>query len=96
VIAQVRVGDVFYCSDMAKSIETTPRGKQRAIQTCTEMGKTMHYNPWFAGKQIAMPQPIRSEGQVEYQDKTKATVDQMAHDVVSFLQMGGRARNGSA
>jgi ubiquinol-cytochrome c reductase cytochrome c1 subunit len=84
--AQVRMGDVFYCSDIVKSTETTPRGKQRAIQTCTEMGKTMHYNPWFTGKQIAMAAPLRSEGQVEYQDKTKATVDQMAHDVVSFLQ----------
>lgn len=46
---------------------------------------TMHYNPYFAGNQIAMAPPL-SEGIVTYADGTKATVDQMAKDVVNFLQ----------
>lgn len=46
---------------------------------------TMHYNPYFAGKQIAMAPPL-SEGIVTYSDGTKATVEQMAKDVVNFLQ----------
>jgi ubiquinol-cytochrome c reductase cytochrome c1 subunit len=44
-----------------------------------------HYNPYFPGGWISMAAPL-SEGAVEYQDGTKATVDQMAHDVVIFLQ----------
>lgn len=49
------------------------------------LGPGMHYNPYFPGGQIAMPQPI-SEGQVTYQDETPASVDQMSKDVVNFLQ----------
>jgi ubiquinol-cytochrome c reductase cytochrome c1 subunit len=44
----------------------------------------MNYNKYFPGHQIAMPQPL-NDGQVTYADGTKATVPQMAHDVVTFL-----------
>jgi ubiquinol-cytochrome c reductase cytochrome c1 subunit len=44
----------------------------------------MYYNEYFPGHQIKMPPPL-SPNQVEYADKTPATVPQMAHDVVSFL-----------
>jgi cytochrome c1 len=44
----------------------------------------MSYNKYFAGNQISMPPPL-SEGQVDYADGTKATVAQMAEDVVTFL-----------
>lgn len=81
----VKKGDLFFCSDIVKSTEEID-GKTVRTESCTEVGKTMHYNPYFAGKQVAMPAPLHAEGQVEYQDGTKATVPQMAHDVVSFLQ----------
>jgi ubiquinol-cytochrome c reductase cytochrome c1 subunit len=45
----------------------------------------LYYNPYFYGEQIAMPAPL-SDGIVEYSDGTKATVDQMAEEVVVFLQ----------
>lgn len=45
-----------------------------------------HYNTYFPGHVIKMPAPLSSEGQVTYQDNTPATVDQMARDVVNFLQ----------
>lgn len=45
----------------------------------------MHYNAYFPGHQIAMAQPIH-DGQVTYQDGVEASVDQMSHDVVNFLQ----------
>lgn len=45
----------------------------------------MHYNPYFPGMQIAMAAPL-SDGIVTYTDGTKATIDQMARDVVNFLQ----------
>ncbi len=50
------------------------------------MGGGMNYNRYFPGNQIAMTPPLREEGQVEYADGTKATVEQMAFDVVNFLQ----------
>ncbi|MFQ3306860.1 MAG: ubiquinol-cytochrome c reductase cytochrome c1 subunit [Candidatus Midichloriaceae bacterium] len=50
--------------------------------------ENMYYNEYFSagGNQLAMTPPIHTEGQVEYSDGTKATVDQMAKDVVNFLQ----------
>src|SRR5690348_11497980 len=45
----------------------------------------IHYNPYFANLNIAMPPPLTSEGQVTYADGTKPTVDQMAKDVAAFL-----------
>lgn len=44
----------------------------------------MNYNPYFAGRQIAMVPPL-NEGAVEFADGTKASVEQMAKDVTSFL-----------
>merc|ERR1712178_196547 len=44
----------------------------------------MHYNPYFPGGQIAMPQPLM-DGAVEFEDGTQATISQMAKDVCVFL-----------
>ena len=49
-----------------------------------EMAEGMNYNVYFPGGQIAMPPPL-SEDLVEYADKTRATVAQMARDVTTFL-----------
>ncbi len=43
-----------------------------------------YFNPYFPGGNISMPPPL-SPNQVTYSDGTKATVDQMAHDVSTFL-----------
>jgi ubiquinol-cytochrome c reductase cytochrome c1 subunit len=51
-----------------------------------KLGENMHYNPYFPGRQIAMTPPLVLEGQVTFDDGTKATIDQMAYDVVNFLQ----------
>lgn len=44
----------------------------------------MNYNKAFAGNMIAMANPLFEDG-VEYADGTKASVDQMAKDVTTFL-----------
>lgn len=44
-----------------------------------------HYNTYFPGHWISMAPPL-SDNAIEYQDGTKSTVDQMARDVVVFLQ----------
>ena len=46
---------------------------------------SLYYNPYFEGGQIAMPPPL-TEGPVTFSDGTPATVEQMAKDVVVFLQ----------
>lgn len=48
-------------------------------------GNGLHFNPYFANLNIAMPPPLTSEGQVQYADGTKPTVDNMARDVSAFL-----------
>src|SRR3954453_20260688 len=45
----------------------------------------LHYNPYFANLNLAMPPPLTTAGQVSYEDGTKPTVDQMAKDVAAFL-----------
>ncbi len=44
----------------------------------------LNYDPYFPRHQIAMPPPL-SNGSVMYADGTPATVEQQAHDVVTFL-----------
>jgi ubiquinol-cytochrome c reductase cytochrome c1 subunit len=43
-----------------------------------------YFNPYFPGGNISMPPPLTAN-QVTYSDGTKATVDQMAKDVSTFL-----------
>ncbi len=44
----------------------------------------MHYNTAFPNHQISMPPPF-SDGQIDYDDGTPATVSQMSRDVTEFL-----------
>ncbi len=43
-----------------------------------------YFNPYFEGWNITMPPPLKANT-VTYSDGTKATVEQEAHDVVTFL-----------
>ena len=43
-----------------------------------------YYNPYFEGWTIGMPTPLVASA-VTYSDGTKATIDQEAHDVATFL-----------
>ena len=49
-----------------------------------KVSEGMNYNAAFEGNQIAMAAPL-SEGAVTFSDGTKASVEQMAHDVTTFL-----------
>jgi ubiquinol-cytochrome c reductase cytochrome c1 subunit len=52
----------------------------------TKTPEGLHYNPYFANLNLAMPPPLTSEGQVTYAPgNPKPTVDQMAKDVAAFL-----------
>lgn len=81
--------------DLSLIIKARPDGANYLYALLTGYGKTtpkdmvltdgQFYNPYFPGGNILMPAPL-SEGQVTYSDGTKASVDQMAHDVTNFLQ----------
>ena len=44
-----------------------------------------YYNPYFEGWAIGMPNTALGANAVTYSDGTKATIEQEAHDVVTFL-----------
>jgi len=79
-IIKARENGANYVYSLLTGYEDPPQGFQ--------LGENMHYNPYFSGggSQFAMTPPLTSEGQVEYTDGTKPTVDQMAKDDVNFLQ----------
>ncbi len=76
LIIKAREGHENYVYSLLQGYEEPP-----ADVTPVE-GK--YYNRYFPGHWISMPPPL-SEGQVEYQDGTPATVPQMAADVAQFL-----------
>lgn len=49
-----------------------------------EISTGLHYNQYFPGHKIAMPQPLTKDI-ASYSDGTKASVEQMAHDVTTFI-----------
>jgi ubiquinol-cytochrome c reductase cytochrome c1 subunit len=49
-----------------------------------QMQDGMSYNRYYTGHQIGMPPPLQAD-RVTYADGTPATVEQMARDVVTFL-----------
>jgi ubiquinol-cytochrome c reductase cytochrome c1 subunit len=76
--------------------------KGQALPAANRPGASLHFNPYFANLNVAMPPPLTADGQVTYADGTPATVDQMAKDVSAFLlwtaepNLQGRHKSGSA
>jgi ubiquinol-cytochrome c reductase cytochrome c1 subunit len=48
-------------------------------------GNGLYFNPYFANLNLSMAPPLTADGQVTFDDGTKATKDQMAKDVAAFL-----------
>ena len=84
LIAKSREGGPHYTYSLLTGYQEQPADLlKRFPDAKTPAG--LHYNPYFANLNIAMPQPLVAEGQVSYTDGTKPTVDQMAKDVSAFL-----------
>jgi len=77
VITKARAGGADYVYSILTGFHEKPPAGFTVLP-----GK--YFNPYFNGWNISMPPPL-SPNQVTYADKTNATVDQMAHDVVTFL-----------
>ena len=76
LIVKARNGGVDYLYALLTGYIELPKGMN--------MAQGMSYNPFFSNQAIAMSSPL-SEDLVEYTDGTKADVEQMSRDVVTFL-----------
>mgnify|MGYP001549789960 FL=1 len=84
LITKARDGGAAYVYSLITGFQPmAPEVKKEFPDFDTPPG--LYYNPYFANLNLAMPPPLTSEGQVQYKDGTKPTVDQMAKDVAAFL-----------
>jgi ubiquinol-cytochrome c reductase cytochrome c1 subunit len=84
LITKAREGGAAYVYSLLTGYQNPPAELLKKFPA-SKPGPNLHFNPYFANLNIAMPPPLTSEGQVTYADGTKATVDQMAEDVSAFL-----------
>jgi ubiquinol-cytochrome c reductase cytochrome c1 subunit len=84
LITKSREGGAAYVHSLLTGFQPQPAELLKKFPDAkTPLG--LHYNPYFANLNIAMPPPLTTSGQVTYADGTPATVDQMAKDVSAFL-----------
>jgi ubiquinol-cytochrome c reductase cytochrome c1 subunit len=84
LITKAREGGAAYVHSLLTGYQNQPAELLRRFPDA-KTPPNLHYNPFFANLNIAMPPPLTSNGQVTYADGTPATVDQMSKDVAAFL-----------
>jgi len=78
LMAKAREGGPSYIESLLTGYQNPPAGYQ--------VPPNLHYNPYFANLNIAMPPPLVADGQVTYGPGNPApTRTQMATDVSAFL-----------
>src|SRR3954453_1566732 len=85
LITKAREGGAAYVYSLLTGFQNQPAELLKKFPEA-KTPPNLHYNPYFANLNIAMPPPLTSNGQVQYQDGTNPTVDQMAKDVAAFLE----------
>ena len=105
LMAKAREGGEAYIYSLLtgyRNAATYRNEKGEALPAANRPGQGLHFNPYFANLNIAMPPPITADGQVTYADGTPSTVDQMSKDVSAFLlwtaepNLQGRHKSGWA
>ncbi|PLK27038.1 cytochrome c1 [Novosphingobium sp. TH158] len=81
LITKARHGGAAYVHSLLLGYQEPPANLPKENRP----GAGLHYNPYFANLNIAMPAPLTGDGQVTYTDGTKATKDQISEDVSAFL-----------
>ncbi|MDC0216393.1 cytochrome c1 [Candidatus Pelagibacter sp.] len=76
VLVKARTGGANYVYSVLLGYDEAPSN--------LDIDDGVYYNKYMPGNKIMMPNPL-SEDLVEYNDGTKATPEQMAKDVVTFL-----------
>jgi ubiquinol-cytochrome c reductase cytochrome c1 subunit len=84
LITKAREGGAAYVYSLITGYQNQPADLLKQFPDA-KTPPSLHYNPYFANLNIAMPPPLTSNGQVSYEDGTNPTVDQMARDVAAFL-----------
>jgi len=84
LITKAREGGAAYVYSLLTGFQNQPAELLKKFPDA-KTPPNLHYNPYFANLNIAMPPPLTTTGQVTYADGTPATVDQMAKDVAAFL-----------
>lgn len=84
LITRARHGGADYVYAVLTGYSEDPQLQKELLPNGIPQGA--YFNTAFAGHAIAMPQPLTGPDMVTYADGTSATVPQMAHDVVTFLQ----------
>jgi ubiquinol-cytochrome c reductase cytochrome c1 subunit len=88
LMTKAREGGAAYVHSLLTGF-TSPDGYRNEhgtpLPASAKPPQNLHFNPYFANLNIAMPPPLTTDGQVTYADGTKPTVDQMAKDVSAFL-----------
>ena len=76
VIVKARGGGADYIYSLLLGYDDPPSD--------TILDSGVYYNAYMYGNNIKMPKPL-SDGQLEYNDGTEATEEQMAKDITNFL-----------
>src|SRR5438270_10046119 len=84
LMPKAREGGASYIYSILTGYQNQPADLLRRFPDA-KTPPNLHYNPYYANLNIAMPPPLTTEGQVTYADGTKPTVPQMAKDVAAFL-----------
>jgi ubiquinol-cytochrome c reductase cytochrome c1 subunit len=78
VMAKARLGGPDYIFGVLTGYKDEPP------KGVTMAAPNLQYNEYFPGHQIAMPKPLE-DNRITYADGTKATLDQEARDIATFL-----------
>ena len=86
LMAKAREGGAPYIYSLLTGYQKQPAELLKKFPAA-KTPEGLHYNPYFANLNIAMPPPLTADGQVTYEGEgaPAATVDQMAKDVSAFL-----------
>ena len=84
LLAKAREGGPAYIESLVTGYEDVPASLKKEFPDF-QVPTGLHFNPYFANLNIAMPPPLTADGQVTYADGTRATREQMAEDVAAFL-----------
>jgi ubiquinol-cytochrome c reductase cytochrome c1 subunit len=84
LMAKARHGGAAYIHALLVGYQDQPAELLKQFPD-SKTGPGLHYNPYFANLNIAMPPPLAADGQVTYADGTNATINQMSTDVSAFL-----------
>jgi ubiquinol-cytochrome c reductase cytochrome c1 subunit len=84
LIVKARAGGPNYVYSILTGFHQTPPPWFKVLPN-------KYYNPYFAGWNISMPPPLTKDS-VTFSDGTPSTVEQEAHDIVTFLSWASEPR----